>query len=112
MSTNYIPGRGDIIRLDLNFEETETDKRVKKNALVISPKNYNDKTSLAIVCPIKSKIKGYPFEVVIPDDEKVSGVILADQVKSVNWKIRNAEFICKLADVKFSEVVSKLLTLL
>ncbi|MCX6163977.1 MAG: type II toxin-antitoxin system PemK/MazF family toxin, partial [Ignavibacteriae bacterium] len=73
---------------------------------------YNGKTGFAIICPIKGKVKDYPFEVVIPEDSKIKGVILADQIKSLNWKIRNAEFICKLTDGKFSEVISKLLTLL
>ena len=112
MSTNYVPDRGDIIWLDLSSDESAQEQRERKSVLVISPKVYNNKAGLVIVCPIKAKIKGYPFEVIIPEDTKIKGVILADQVKSLNWKTRNAEYICKLADGKFSEVVSKLNTLI
>jgi mRNA interferase MazF len=112
MSLNYIPERGDIVWLDLSSDESVQEPGERKSVLVISPKTYNGKTGLAIICPIKGKVKDYPFEVIIPEDSKIKGVILADQVKSLNWKTRNAEFICKLADGKFSEVVSKSLTLL
>lgn len=112
MSTNYIPDRGDIVWLDLSLDESAPEQKERKPVLVISPKTYNGKTGLAIICPVKGKVKDYPFEVIIPEDSKIKGVVLADQVKSLNWKNRNAEFICKLDDGKFSEVVSKLLTLL
>jgi len=112
MSLNYIPDRGDIVWLDLNPDESASEQKERKSVLVISPKTYNGKTGLVIICPVKGKAKDYPFEVIIPEDSKIKGVILTDQVKSLNWKIRNAEFICKLADGKFSEAISKLLTLL
>lgn len=112
MKSNYIPDRGDIVRIDTESENSESDKNIKKIVLFISPKAYNEKTGLGIVCPVKGKTRGYPFEVMIPPDSKVNGIILADQIKSINWKIRHAEYICRLPDEKVSEVLSKTLTLL
>jgi len=112
MSSNYIPKRGDIVWLANVTGDSNPEQEERKQALVISPVEYNRKTDLALFCPIKAKVKGYPFEVVIPDDLKTKGIILADQVKSLNWKIRNAEYICTLPDEKFSEVISKLGTLI
>lgn len=112
MSSNYIPSKGDIVWLDLENIETDREQSGKRQALVISSAEYNRKTGLALFCPVKTKVKGYPFEVVIPDNLKTEGVILADQVKSLNWKIRNAEYICKLPDEKISETISKLITLI
>ena len=110
--TDYIPCRGDIVTLVVAPEESGQPEKQKRNMLVISPKAYNEKTGSALFCPIKNKTRNYPFEVVIPEDSKVKGIILADQVKSLNWKMRNAEFVCKLQDEKFSEVISKLNTLI
>jgi mRNA interferase MazF len=67
---------------------------------------------MALFCPITSQIKGYPFEVVIPDGLKIGGAILADQLKSLDWKIRQAEFVCKLPAETVDEVLQKLTTLL
>jgi mRNA interferase MazF len=80
--------------------------------LVLSPAVYNSKVGLAILCPITSQIKRYPFEVLIPDGLKISGAILSDQVKSLDWKVRQAEFVCKLPSTAFNEVVQKLSTLI
>lgn len=71
-------------------------------------KAYNEKVGLALLCPITSQIKGYPFEVVIPEGLEVKGAILSDQVKSMDWKARRAEFSCKLPPDKLNEVVRKL----
>jgi mRNA interferase MazF len=64
----------------------------RRPAFVLSPETYNRKAGLFLACPVTSKVKGYPFEVVLPDGSDVSGVILADQVKSLDWKARRAEF--------------------
>lgn len=112
MKSNYIPDRGDIVWIDIETAEVESNKKLRKIVLVISPKVYNEKTGLGIVCPMKGKAKGYPFEVLIPSGLKVSGIILADQIKSINWKIRRPEYICKLPNEKVTEVLSKTLTLL
>ncbi len=84
----------------------------RRPALVLSPAAYNGKVGLAILCPITSQVKGYPFEVLIPDGLEISGAILSDQIKSLDWKARKSEFGCKLPLTTFNEVVQKLSTLI
>ncbi len=84
----------------------------RRPALVLSPISYNDKTGLAILCPITSIVKGYPFEVLLPEGLPVAGAILSDQVKSLEWRIRNAELLCTLPAGIIAEVLLKLNTLL
>jgi len=81
-------------------------------ALVLSPKAYNEKVGLAILCPVTNQVKGYPFEVKIPDGLDVGGVVLSDQVKSLDWKARQARFRCKMPHAIYNEVVHKLNTLI
>jgi mRNA interferase MazF len=107
----YVPESGDIVWLNFN-PQTGHEQSGRRPALVISPQAYNEKTDLAISCPIASRVKGYPFEVKIPDDLVISGVILSDQIKSMDWKTRKAEFICKLPKVVLKEALSKLNVLL
>jgi len=83
----------------------------KRPALVLSPKEYNFKVGLAVFCPITSKEKGYPFEVRI-SNKKINGVVLSDQVKSLDWTSRNAEFISKITDEELEEVLDKLKVLI
>ena len=111
MNTSYYPDRGDAIWLEFN-PQTGREQAGHRPAIIISPKSYNKKVGLAIVCPITSKVKGYPFEVGIPSGHPVDGVILADQVKSFDWRGRNAKFICKIPEQTVSEVVKKMLTLI
>jgi mRNA interferase MazF len=84
----------------------------RRPAVVISPEDYNSKIGLAILCPITSQIKGYPFEVLIPDGLPVVVAILSAQVKSLDWRARNASLICTLPDEIISEALQKLATLL
>jgi mRNA interferase MazF len=107
----YIPDSGDIVWITFN-PQAGHEQAGRRPALVLSPRAYNGKVGLAILCPITSQIKGYPFEVIIPDGLEVSGAILSDQVKSLDWKIRKAEFSCKLPSTTFNEVVQKLSTLI
>lgn len=107
----YIPDSGDIVWIMFN-PQAGHEQAGHRPALVLSPKAYNGKVSLALLCPITSQIKGYPFEVLIPEGLEVKGVILSDQVKSLDWKARKAEFACKLPSEKYSEVVKKLNTLI
>ena len=80
--------------------------------LKLSPQTYNDKVGLALFCPVTSQVKSYPFEVVIPAGLNVSGVILADQVRSFDWRARQAEFICQASEIVLAEVLQKLNALL
>ncbi len=107
----YIPNRGDIIWITFN-PQAGHEQSGRRPALVLSPNAYNSKVGLAILCPITSQIKGYPFEVLIPDGLKISGVILSDQVKNLDWKARQAEFICQVPSNTMNEVLQKLNTLL
>ena len=81
-------------------------------AVVLSPSAYNKKVGLAILCPITNQVKGYPFEVALPEGLEVTGVILPDQVKSLDWKVRQAELISRLPGEVVLEVLLKLNTLL
>lgn len=89
---NYIPEKGDIIWLDFN-PQSGREQRGRRPAVVLSHKSYNEVSDLVIICPITSKIKGYPFEIQLNPSYKTKGVILSDQVKSLDWKYRKAEFI-------------------
>lgn len=107
----YIPDRGDVVWISLN-PQAGHEQAGRRPAVVLSPAAYNGKTELAILCPITNQIKGYPFEVMIPTGKAVSGAILADQVKSLDWRARTAELICILPEITVAEVLKKLATLL
>ncbi|NOZ72461.1 MAG: mRNA-degrading endonuclease [Chloroflexi bacterium] len=107
----FIPSRGDIVWLTFN-PQVGHEQKGRRPALVLSPEEYNRKVGLAIFCPITSRVKGYPFETKIPYNLPISGVILSDQVKSLDWRQREAEFICKLPQKAMDEVLGKLYLLL
>ena len=81
-------------------------------ALVLSPAAYNGKVGLALLCPITNQVKGYPFEVAIPDGLEATGVILSDQIKSLDWRARQAEYLAALPGEVVAEVLAKINTLL
>ena len=107
----YEPDRGDVVWLTFH-PQAGHEQTGRRPAVVLSPRAYNSKVGLAIVCPITSKIKGYPFEVIIPEGYGVTGVILADQVKSLDWRARRAAYINTLPQEVMEEVLGKLQTLL
>jgi mRNA interferase MazF len=111
VARRYVPARGDAIWLTFT-PQAGHEQTGRRPALVLSPASYNGKVGLAILCPITSRVKGYPFEVATPAGSRVSGVILADQVKSHDWRVRQAEFICKLPREITVEVLEKLGALL
>jgi mRNA interferase MazF len=80
--------------------------------VILSPAAYNGKVGLAVCCPVTSHVKGYPFEVVIPGGLPVSGAILSDQLKSLDWRERKAEKICALPKAAVDEILQKVQTLL
>lgn len=112
----YTPERGDFIWIQFTpqagHEQAGHEQAGHGSALVVSPRSYNGKVGLALCCPVTSQIKGYPFEVTIPAELNVSGVVLADQVRSLDWRSRQASFICRASDEVVAEVVGKLQTLL
>ena len=103
---DYIPKRGDIIWLNFS-PQSGHEQAGHRPGIVVSPKNYNQKTGLALCCPITSRSKGYPFETKIPDGLDVSGVILCDQIKNLDWRNRNAQFIDELPKQLVVEVLNK-----
>lgn len=107
----YVPRRGDVVWITLN-PQAGHEQAGRRPAVVLSPEEYNGKVGLAILCPVTNQVKGYPFEVKIPADLPVTGAILADQVKSLDWRVRNAELICALPSRVTSEVLQKIATLL
>jgi mRNA interferase MazF len=110
-SKPYVPQRGDVIWITLN-PKAGHEQSGRRPALVLSPLAYNGKVGLAILCPFTNQIKGYPFEVLVPAGLSITGAVLADQVKSLDWRARGAEFICSLPRGTVAEVLQKLGTLL
>jgi mRNA interferase MazF len=111
MPRKYVPERGDLVWLHFT-PQVGREQAGHRPALVLSPRNYNQKSSLALFCPITSRIKGYPFEVPLPDGLPVKGVVLSDQMKSLDWFARRATFAAKLSDETVDEVLAKALALL
>jgi len=111
VNPKYVPQRGDVIWITLNPQGGH-EQAGRRPALVLSPAAYNRKVGLAILCPIANQIKGYPFEVLIPDGLAITGAILSDQVKSLDWRAREAEWICALPTRTVTEILQKLNTLL
>jgi mRNA interferase MazF len=111
VSMAYVPDRGDAVWITLN-PQAGHEQAGRRPAVVLSPVAYNGKVGLAILCPITNQIKGYPFEVVLPTGLAVTGAILSDQVKNLDWRARNAAFICRLPAPTIVEVLQKLNTLI
>jgi mRNA interferase MazF len=91
VARRYVPEAGDLVWLTFD-PQAGHEQRGRRPALILSPRAYNAKARLAIACPITSHAKGYPFEVPLPDDSKVTGVVLADHVKNLDWNARRVEF--------------------
>ena len=81
-------------------------------AVVLSPRNYNERAGLFLVVPLTRQVKGYPFEVIIPAGLPVAGAILADQLKSLDWRVRDARFICSLPENIIAAVLARSAALL
>ena len=107
----YVPDRGDIVWISLN-PQAGHEQAGRRPAVVVSPKSYNGKVGLGLFCPVTSQVKGYPFEVAIPQGLAVGGVVLADQVKSLDWRVRKAKFAGRLPAHASDEVLGKLGALL
>jgi mRNA interferase MazF len=107
----YVPDRGDIVWLQFN-PQAGHEQAGHRPALVLSPANYNRLSGLMLCCPMTSKKKGYPFEVVIADAPEQESVVLADQVKSLDWKVRKAVKKGVVSGDVIAETVSKLQALL
>jgi mRNA interferase MazF len=107
----YIPNRGDIVWISFN-PQAGHEHAGRRPAIVLSPRTYNGSAGLALFCPITSQVKGYPFEVPLPGDAPVEGVILSDQIRSLDWRAWGAEKTGALSAATFEEVLAKARTLL
>ena len=110
MPGRYVPARGDVVWLQFN-PQTGHEQAGRRPALVISPQAYNKKVGLALFCPITSKAKGYPFEVELPEGLEVQGAVLSDQIKSLDWRSRDASRLGVVSRSVLEEVLAKILTL-
>ena len=107
----YVPERGDAIWINFN-PQAGHEQAGRRPAIILSPQSYNGKVGLCLLCPITNKAKGYPFEVSIPAGLGATGVVLSDHAKSLDWRVRNAEFIAQLPETVTNEVLKKLKSLL
>jgi mRNA interferase MazF len=107
----WVPRRGDAVWITLQ-PQAGHEQAGRRPALVVSPEAYNRRVGLALLCPITSNAKGYPFEVQIPEGSDVSGVVLSDQVKSLDWQARKVQLLCALPDTVVTETIGKLSALL
>lgn len=107
----YVPNRGDIVWLQFN-PQAGHEQAGHRPALVLSPASYNRRSGLMLCCPMTNQRKGYPFEVVIAGDTGQESVVLADQVKSLDWKVRKAVMKGTASIEVIAETLSKLQTLL
>lgn len=107
----YCPDVGDVV--DINFDPQEgREQRGRRPALVLSPRNYNQRVGLCVLCPITNQQKGYPFEAAIPPGHPVSGVVLADQIKSLSWEQRGTSLRCQMPIEVMRETKGKIRALL
>ena len=111
MAAAYVPERGDLVWLQFN-PQADHEQAGRRPALVISPKSYNRLVGLALFCQITSRVKGYPFEVLLPQGLAVEGAVLSDQLRSLDWRARQAKRIGHLPDDALAETVGKILTLI
>ncbi len=107
--SSYIPESGDIIWVDFN-PQSGHEQKGRRPALILSPAIYNAKSGLCLCVPITSKIKGYPFEVALTLEKP--SVVLSDQIKSIDYLARNAEFIKKIDKSTLQEVRNNIMQLL
>ena len=104
--SNYVPEKGDLVWLEFS-PQAGHEQKGRRPAICISQKKYNQKTGLALFCPITSHVKGYPFEIVLAN-HSITGCILSDQVKSLDWTQRNCSFIEKVADEETDSVIENI----
>ena len=101
--TEYVPGTGDLIWVNFS-PQLGHEQAGRRPAVVLSPRLYNQNAGLLIACPITSKVKGYPFEVPLPSGSRMQGVILADHLKSLDWRRRQAEKAGKIPGAVMEQV--------
>ena len=111
MKRGYVPDAGHLVWLSFDWQAGH-EQRGRRPALILTPKAYNQRAGLALACPITSRVKGYPFEVPLPVGALITGAILADHIKSLDWRERRAEFAAVADAAVVGEVREKLRPLL
>ena len=109
-SSRYVPDRGDVVKL--NFSPQEGHEQARYRPVILSPTKYNVLSSLALMCPITNQSKGFLFEAALIEGMKTTGVVLSDQVKSFDWRARQAKFVEKAPEQLVEEVLAKIEALL
>ena len=109
LSSAYIPERGDLVWINFNPQRGR-EQANKRPAVVLSPKSYNEKSSLALMCPVTTRVKGYPFEVLL-NAGRIVGVVLSDQVRSIDWRARRAAFIQRVNLETLAELQDRIVQL-
>ena len=104
---SYVPGRGDLVWINFH-PQAGHEQAGRRPAIVLSPRAYNRPSGLALFCPVTHRAKGYPFEVPLPPASAVTGVVLVDQVRSLDWQVRRAQFAGELDKTTLAEVLEKL----
>ena len=111
MVTHFVPDRGDAVWISFT-PQAGHEQAGHRPALVLSPASYNGRVGLAVLCPITSQVKGYPFEVLLPAGLPVAGAVLSDQLKSLDWRERQARLIARLPDEVVTRVLERIEALL
>ncbi len=104
------PNRGDLVWIDFD-PQAGREQAGRRPAIVLSPRAYHQLTEYVIVCPITSTVKGYPFEVILPDGLPISGAVLADQVKSLDWTVRKPKYKGRASAAVLADVRAKIVAL-
>lgn len=108
MAPHYVPKAGDIVWLNFT-PQSGREQAGHRPSLVLTPRAYNAKTSLMLCCPMTTQIKGYPFEVLVAGAPPA--VVLADQIKSVDWRSRRAIAKGTVSAEELADVRAKILAL-
>jgi len=108
---SYVPERGDVVWLDVD-PHAGREQSKRRPAVVLSPSAYNARTSLALCCPVTSRVKGYPFEVALPAGLEIEGVVLVDQLRSQDWHARHATHIGTLSPATTQQILARARALL
>lgn len=106
-----VPDRGDIVWLNFT-PQAGHEQAGHRPALVLSPAKYNRASGMMLCCPMTTQVKGYPFEVVVDLPGEAPGVVLADQVKNVDWNARRAQRKGRASDEVVADVLAKIQALL
>ncbi len=109
-SAAHAPERGDLVWLEFD-PRAGSEQAGRRPALVVSPKAYNRKVGLALMCPVTSRVKGYPFEVELPRGLDAEGVVLCDQLKSLDWRARRAKRLGRVPAGVMEAVTARILAL-